>query len=207
MHQRRRSLALAGLVAAFALAVAVSPAPANRLGLDSSRFTFAWEILTFEYTGAEVRCGVTLDGTFHSTTYVKTNGRLVGYVNRATLGACTGGNVTVLTAGLPWHLVYTSFSGTLPLPTSVRHLIIGLAFAIEEGGGLACLLRTTTSVPGAFELRLESRGRATGFAPTPEILFPLTGSPLCEMLGPASYRGTAFPWKGGTTTPLTVTLV
>jgi len=158
----RSKLMLCCLAVALFLGAAVSLASASRLSFSASSFRLAWDRtiagatdLTFASTiGSPVTCPLTLEGTFHSQTITKTANLLVGYVTRASIGTngastavCTGGNATVLTATLPWHVQYSSFGGTLPNITSVTLRLIGGSFSFNAGT-VTCLARGSATEPG-----------------------------------------------------------
>jgi hypothetical protein len=207
-------LALAGLAATLLMAFALGSASAGRLSFSSQTFRITWS--SFEFFGeggveATVRCPLTLEGSFHSRTTSKVFGLLIGYVNRATVSPrerCTGGAATILTATLPWHVNYDSFSGTLPNLTSVGFRIRKTAILVEVGLGTTCLYQEggeggTTA--GAIAFR-EASGRINAFR-LDELarLVRVSGTFGCPTsLG---FRGTGSLSAGGTTTSVTVTLI
>jgi hypothetical protein len=169
------------------LAAAVGSAAGNRLELNATSFRFVWSPLRFDIAEglAEMRCQVTLEGSFHSRTFVKSAGTLVGYVTRAAVGSrgvCEGGTATVLSATLPWHVRYQSFEGTLPRIRGVELRIIGVAWRIEVFG-LSCLYRTGATQPAGVTAKL---GEALEWSPTitsvraNEALSIQTDDLLCE---------------------------
>jgi len=103
------------------------------------------------------RCPLTLSGSFHSATVVKTAGLLVGYVTSAQMATCTNGSATILPATLPWHLTYTGFSGILPAISGVRLSMTGFSIAIFiQALQGTCLARTTTREPLALDFARET---------------------------------------------------
>ena len=173
----RSMLLLAALTAALALSLAVGTATARRLRISSTNFALRWRDFVVP-TGIEPReaeegredirhCPITLSGSFHSTTISKVVGTLVGYVNNAQMGTCTGegGRVTLLRTGLPWHLTYKSFSGFLPSITRFRFALIGFGMSIEVPpppySGTVCLIRTTTAEPLNIDFTREAGGAIT----------------------------------------------
>lgn len=105
-----------------------------------------------------MRCQITLEGSFHSRTIVKSVGTLIGYITaaRSKNESCTGGRmwlyngterlgVTTLETSLPWHVTYEGFAGTLPNITSLRILFRGVRL-LTEILGLRCIY--TTGVRG-----------------------------------------------------------
>jgi hypothetical protein len=151
--------AIAALMAAAALAALVSSASARNLSISNQNIRVAWSSVEFGGSGITVRCGVTLEGSFHTRTIAKVAGSLVGYVTRAIVRRpCTGGTVWAengteanevlggtLTNTLPWHLTYEGFGGTLPNITSVRILLTGSKFQIRAvvfGVAVLCAYRS-----------------------------------------------------------------
>jgi hypothetical protein len=171
-------LLLATLVATLAFGLAVGGATARRLRMSSTSFSVRWRSF-FIPTGTSPEreeengegsskiCPLTLSGSFHSATISKVVGTLVGYVNNAQMGTCTGegGRVTLLTTGLPWHLTYREFSGLLPSIQRFRLALAGFAMSIEVPpfpySGTVCLIRTTTTEPLNFDLTREAGGAIT----------------------------------------------
>jgi hypothetical protein len=206
----RSALLLAALAATALFTVAVAGASANRLRiLNGERgFRIVWSPMTFSInTGAVIRCPATLEGTFHSSSFTKTAGSLLGFVTRAVLATerCTGGSATFLTETLPWHVQYGSFSGTLPRIASVRVRLIGLSTNLEDGA-YACLSRTTAEHPGGFILN--TRAEARGLLELPTVAWdetleiPLTGGILCLLGVSWGYSGVGnLTVQGETATP------
>jgi len=136
-----------------------------------------------------VDCAITLSGSFHSGTLAKTARALVGYINEARVARCEGGTLTVLTATLPWHVVYQTFAGTLPRLTSVSLLVLNAGFELVETFGNGCLFRTTAANPSALIALLSGEGVVTGLRADETARIPLTGPFPCE-LATANFRGT-----------------
>src|SRR5438270_3751470 len=107
-------LLLAVVGATVLLGALVGTASAARLSNSSTTFRATWTSAEFSGGFGTPRCSLTLEGSLHSATIVKTRGSLVGYITRASVGPCVNGSATVLTATLPWHVQYDSFTGTLP---------------------------------------------------------------------------------------------
>jgi hypothetical protein len=208
----RSKLVLAGLTATFSMAVLVHSASAGRLSVSSQNLRATYASLEFFGEGgieATVRCPLTLEGSFHSRTVAKVVSSLVGYVTRAIVGssaACTGGHATVLTATLPWHVAYSSFSGTLPNITSVRLLLKRVAFLLEVGLGTSCLYAEDGMTPVAGFVNREAGGRITGLTEDETIrLVKVSGTFGCPSQG--GFRGTGSVMLLGATTPVTLTLI
>lgn len=202
-----RSLTLvATLAATLALTVAVGNAAANRLSFDERSFRITWSDFRFavgnEISGWEaVHCALTLEGTFASTTFIKTRGSTVASVTRATAGTCTGGTVTVLLESLPWELTYQSFAGTLP---NVSSLLFDVIFFGVRVGTMShsCLGRSSTVHPLAWRFRPGER-----LILTPEVPFtiPVTGTG-CEGLEMQA-GGEGFVARLGTSTTMRFSLI
>jgi len=147
MHTRIK-LTLIGLSAALLMATAVGIASAGRLSFSHAELVQArFAAIRFQIagiTGAE--CPVTLESSFHRTTFVKTVGALVGYVTRASIGRCITGSASILSETLPWHLQYGGFNEVLPRPRPINNLI-GLSFRISNALTGACLAKTTATEP------------------------------------------------------------
>jgi hypothetical protein len=114
-------LLLAALAATLCMGLTVGMASANKLSVSSRNFRMTWS--SMEFRGSEgttlIRCPVTFEGSFHSSTIAKVASSLVGHISRAPLAsaACTTGaaeGVTLDAETLPWHVTYESFAGTLP---------------------------------------------------------------------------------------------
>lgn len=132
--------AATGVTAAVILALAVGTASARNLSSSSQTLRAVWNPLTFssESGNPEIRCRLTLEGSFHSRTITKVARSLTGAITRVTVGRpCerntvwafngterneTLGNTTLPTS-LPWHLTYENFTGTLPNITRIGLLI------------------------------------------------------------------------------------
>jgi hypothetical protein len=208
----RKSLKIlfVGATAAVVLAAAVGVASANRLRTSSQQFKSTWTALPFiapEVFGASttIRCPVTLEGSFHSQTIVKTTGSLIGYVNRASVnsGGCTNGHATILTATLPWHVTYEGFTGALPNITALRLLLLGASFLVQTE--FSCLARSEVNHPINGLARLNTSHVVTSLEAEANNL-PLTGGFPCE-LGTGSLQASASTVTNGSGASITVTLI
>ncbi|HZV73605.1 MAG TPA: hypothetical protein VFF79_07815 [Conexibacter sp.] len=208
-------LTLAALTATLLMALAVNTASANNISVSNQFFRVVWSPLNFIGEGSSVRttCDVTLEGSFHSRTIVKTIGSLIGYVTRAIFGGCTENSSTVLTATLPWHLTYEGFSGRLPNITRLRLLLRHMAYVQSIFGGLVeCLYADAgrnAEENAAGELLLTGSS-ANELAADPSIRVPFVrGSGLtenCPMR--VGFTGTGqVTLLGSTSTRITVTLI
>lgn len=133
-------LAVAG--ATVLLGALVSTASATRLRSTSPTLRANFPRVNFTGGFGTTECAVTLEGSLHSTTIVKTRGLLIGYITRAVIGGthCIRGSATVLNASLPWHVRYDSFSGTLPNITALNTTVSGAQFNVKEPVfGVECL--------------------------------------------------------------------
>jgi hypothetical protein len=202
---RLSKILLAALAAATVLALAVGSASANRLSVSESEFDIRWTTLTFSdnFFGATVRCPVTLLGRFHSRTITKTAGLLIGYIDHARLGArggstetCTGGEATILTATLPWHVRYRSFTGTLPRITTVTLDLVGAAFRVNLAG-TACLVRTDATEPAGGVISLNEAGQATRLNPANSIASDDAGCAFFGVRGSFAGEGVVENRRGG----------
>lgn len=183
--QTRGRLLLAALTATLALAVAVGVANARRFETSSPTIKITWSAFTWEDGLRMTHCPVTMEGSFHSRTFSKVNGSLIGYITRAMTDKehCGAeGRILFLTSEdevnpttLPWHMRYESFAGSLPQVTEIRLQVIGLTVrGIITGGN--CLYRSTVERPAVLIPRLNTtteinRGRieAVEFDRTKEL--------------------------------------
>lgn len=171
----------------LASAVLGAGVSASTLAIYEQPFALTWRSLSFESSGRTVSCRVTLQGSFSSTSFSKSVGR-VGVVNRASLESCTGGTATVLTEGLPWTLSYRSFAGTLPEISSVSLGIVGLAVQAASGG-ITCLARSTEESPFVVNMDRETIGAISEVAVDEAHTIPLGGEFLCRLAGSARVSG------------------
>ena len=141
---------MACLTVAVALLASVTASSANRISQTSR--TYRATLTPLRITDDElstVSCNVTLEGSFHSSTFAKVAGALVGYVNRASLGSpCTGGTATLLRESLPWHMEYEGYRGTLPNITEIDYDLAGFGISVDPEGILGqCLARSEAVIP------------------------------------------------------------
>jgi hypothetical protein len=119
--------------AVLLISVIAVQASARRIEVSNQTNRMVWT--TFEITaeGSTIRCPLTLEGSFHSRTYSKVSGQLVGYITRAQTRSesCAGAiEFSLGTEKLPWHVGYNSFVGSLPSFTAVQIQIIDLHFSV-----------------------------------------------------------------------------
>jgi hypothetical protein len=182
------------------LAISITTASANKLSTSNQLIRLVWpeeSRLNFANSagGLEVACAVTVEGSFHGRTIQKTSGLLVGYITRAIVGPianCVKTNVTnvqVLTASLPWHLRYDSFTGTLPAIAGIRFQEVGNAILLT-GFGQSCLYKSTASSPAFAIANREAGGAITSLRAEEGSSIPLfSGGGLCPATG--AFSGTA----------------
>jgi hypothetical protein len=174
------------------MALALSSASARNFSVNEQGFSIRWASLTFGYHVADVRCPVTLRGSFHSRTMVKTTGLLIGAITGATgnTAACTGGRITLLVETLPWHLRYTSFTGTLPRISSINLGIAGRAIQLEAEG-IFCLFTTEAGEPYEMNVVIGSSGEARTAAADTDTGISLEDEDfLCSFIGNMVLAGT-----------------
>jgi len=156
MGKSRFVLAALTLASVSLLALSVGTATAGRLSVSSQTFRVAWS--RFEFIESEepaTVCPVTLEGSLHARTFAKVARALVGYITRASVGTCSAGEARVLTETLPWHLRYSSFTGTLPNITRVRLELVGFEHLISSVFGFhRCLYIFPRESPGGLILNL-----------------------------------------------------
>jgi len=205
-------LAIAGLAATLAMAVAVGSVSARNFRLSSQTSRVTWGPLRFFGEGgveAEMRCPLTLEGTFHATTIAKVARTLIGFITRARSGTsttgCTRGSVTILQETLPWHLTYERFSGTLPRITRIRLLLRGISFRVDPGIGIACRYGHPEE-NAAGEINLGASGEANSISADNTIRLRGFGEFGCPPEG--GFEGTSNSLTVlSATTRITVTLI
>jgi hypothetical protein len=218
--RNRSKLLLATLSATIMLAALVGMASASRFALSSQSFRITWASLEFigPFNIAFIRCPVTMEGSFHSSTLSKVLESLIGYVTSVAIAtaACTGGSALVLTTNLPWILRYNGFTAQFGLPNidSIRlRLFLAEFLLIREflEGGQRCLYSSAvTPLRGIVTLSATREARTL----TPEAgRIPLVNEELREPGAPAC--STTYGLKGestsltqqGSAAKVTVTLV
>jgi hypothetical protein len=195
-------LVLAASFAALLLALAAGSAGARRFEVSERGFVMEFPEFGYSGGGVNVICSATLVGSFHSRTISKVSGSLIGYITEAGIAhPCRQGEAWLLNGReapegvtsantLPWHVRYTSFSGTLPRIAKINITIEGYAF-LEMAIGISCLYRSTTARPALFEVELSSEGRITSISWEAGDRVPLfSGSGLCPAESVFSGTGT-----------------
>ncbi len=170
--------------------VLVATASAGHIRRSKAKFKDTWSSLELRWGTGTVRCPVRVEGSFHSSTFAKVSGALIGYIYRATrTGNCTGGRATIDQESLPWHVAYGGFAGTLPNITG--DIFWWIKFKVTtESTGLTCTTRTESGHPFVGRENIAS-GRATSFTADESALIPLSGGFLCSFAGEGSFAGTA----------------
>lgn len=212
-------LVLVACVGAVTLGLGVSGSSANRLEFNAQTFRLVWSQLRVVVAEgiAEVRCPVTLEGSFHSRTLAKVSRALVGSITRVAIGqpanVCEGGAGTVLAATLPWHLQYQAFEGTLPRITGVKFRFIGVAWRISITElGISCLYRSEAGQPAAATFKL-FRGLFGEWGPTitsvradESLSLVPSGEFFCED-AEVRFEGSGTVTQLGSTNSLTLRLI
>jgi hypothetical protein len=201
--RNRTKLLLGVLTVAVTLGALVSATPANRLARSSSTFRTT---ITMKLSGfATVTCRVTMEGSFHSKTIAKVAESLIGYVSKATVQECTGGSASA--HGLPWHMRYVGFEGSLPAILNNRDAVWNFSIQVTAIG-IECGFTST----GASPLKgIETRNTGTGVAESLRIdetaqIPKSSGGSFCGTSG--REEGTSGSLTvGGGTAKITVTLV
>jgi hypothetical protein len=200
-----------GFAAALMLALAVGTASARNLSPSELSIRATWNPIGLGTEAAtEVRCNLTLEGSFHSRTIPKVERTLVGFITRAIAGRPCSRNTgwvfngternealgnTTLPNSLPWHLTYERFTGTLPNPTSITFLLVNkrLLWRVNTGLGIILCTYTTSAANGiaAYIARLGAGGRVESLAadPTRRIRSENFGCPEIGLTGSATVTG------------------
>jgi hypothetical protein len=163
---------LLAVLAIATLAVATGSSAASRLRVSETQFRMNYREMIIGQSGTDLtRCPVTLDGSFHATTFAKVAGSTVARIRRAAFGTCTNTQVTPLTETLPWTIRYQSFMGILPAITDLNMRIVGLTLRRPEMP--LCLLTATERSPAGILMERE-RGGAISIK-SDEIVLPTCG--------------------------------
>lgn len=128
--------------ASVLLGALASTASARVFSVSSQSLGAIFRSVTFRMPFGDTVCAMTISGSLHTRTIAKVANALVGYINRATLGACSSGAATILTETLPWHLTYGDFTGTLPNVTGFNTNILNMSFRVREPAFITCLARS-----------------------------------------------------------------
>lgn len=211
----RSKLLLAALAATLVMAAGVGLASARTLSISEQRYRAVWTPMNFADVNGliQLRCNVTLRGSFHTRTSAKVRGALTGYITEASVARpCTGGEVWILngrdrpTNTLPWHITFDSFRGTLPLITGTRSAVIGSSYLISTVG-FTCLYAGTTASPAFGIVNIERTGVATNVRIDETSPIPLreSVSGICPASG--AFSGTTSSLLGDSGATITVRLI
>ena len=213
--RKHNKLILASFAATLMMALAVTgTASARSFSITNRNFRVIWTSLEFtnETSFGTVRCRVTMEGSFHSSTISKVEKALIGHVSRANVAGerCTGGSATIDQTSLPWHVTYSGFTGTLPTTIrTIRVLLNGPRFEIREGGIFRLLCRATveTNNQARGEIILTANEEAANISPDINTNIPLTGAGCPENGRFSSPAGDGRVTLLGNTTRIRVTLI
>lgn len=177
---RACKLLIAVVSASLLMGALVSAASARSISTSSQTVRATFRELRFEGAFGTVNCQLTVEGSMHTRTIAKVANALTGYITSATLGTCASSTASILRETLPWHVQYSSFTGTLPNILSVTHNFIGVAFRIRETFGVTCLARSTAANPIRGTLRISAGvivgARVGGTVPTGPECFSTSGT-------------------------------
>lgn len=157
------------LVAMASFAVGGS---ARNLSISEQRYDMRWTAIELISGLARIKCNVKLTGSFHYRTFAKVNQSLIGYINSTRIETCTEGSIAVPGTSLPWHVQYSSFTGTLPTIQTLRSRIVGAVIRVTERGGAACEYTTETGHPLVTILTREAGRIITEVRPSAADVIP-----------------------------------
>jgi hypothetical protein len=160
-------LLLAIATALVVVAATASHAFANRFEWSANNFRIVWTNFEWKFEGGGgILCPVTMEGTFHSRTFVKTLELLIGHVTAAAsapMANCMGGRI-IPDVTTPWNIRYSGFTGTLPAITSVKVRIVSMRWRIFDGLN-ECILTTEAAKPFKGAFNINAAGEALTFRP------------------------------------------
>ena len=215
---------IAAISAATALlALLATAAPARNFSTSNQNFRVVWTGLEFDTAIATIRCGLTIEGSFHYGSIVKRERSLIGYVTAAIIRRpCTNGEawsangreahprLGTLANTLPWHITYAGFGGTLPNISEIFFSVRGIRLKVHTFFDTLCLTGDANDSITGRGIR-ETRGVVTGIEAVAgrnsmRLVAELGSSRLCP--ASASFR----PNIGvitvlNTTTRITITLI
>lgn len=202
---QRSKVRAAAFAAALLLLVAVGSASASHLSVNEQRYRIAWTSLEYvePVFNTATLCPITLEGSFHSATFTKTAGALIGYINSASVqNPCRNGEATLLTATLPWTVQYAGFRGTLPNITGIVERLVGFALQFHSTvTGTTCLMRSEAAHPLQWIAEVEG-GVATRVTVEPTQSIP------CGSFFEGHFRGSGILTRPGATRPeIRITLI
>ena len=199
---------MAGLTATLLMSVAVGTASAGRLSVSNNRFRIVWASITLD--PGNIRCNVTIEGSFHSGTIQKRVDALIGYVSRpivAPPAQCTNGEATIVQESLPWHVRYRGFTGRLPSISGISFGLVGARLRVHVNSlGSTCEMITTPEHPFVGIGEANETGTLTGLRADENGRIPLAG--LCGVFGTeGAYTGTGAVTLLNAATRITVRLI
>lgn len=199
---RRFSKLLLAAVTMVVLASAID-ANAGRLSVTSQSFRITWLSISFRSAFGTETCPLTLEGSFHARTLPKTTNALLGYITRAALpsGQCSVGAATLLQETLPWHMRYSTFTGTLPDIESISVKLVGMGIRVSEIF-FSCLTTTEGTNPLILQMTREAGGTMTGVR-----VSAVSSIPGCSGGLAAESPASGFLTVLGATTRVTLTLI
>jgi len=206
--RNRSKLLVASLSTALLMSVAVGTASAGRISLSNARFRMVWAPVILNF--GDVRCNLTLEGSFHSSTLQKRAEALIGYISRAIIAPpaqCTNGEITLAQETLPWHIRYRGYVGRLPRPAGVVMGFTNVSLRAHVNSlGATCEITTTSEKPFVGTAEADEEGGVTGFRADENSRIPLLG--LCGIFGvEGSFSGGARLTLLNATTRITVRLI
>jgi hypothetical protein len=189
---------MTALAAAALLAAATSTAVAARLEVSNQGIRAEWVELILASSSAggnpSLTCELTLEGTFHSKTFRKVSGALIGYITRAITNehACEGSGTipdaaaSILEETLPWHILYRGFTSSLPNIPIIKLTLSQIALEVYNLPlGARCLYRGPVQGEFVREAAGAGRLRADETFGIPRV----EGSVLCP--NPGFFGGTS----------------
>lgn len=187
----RMRLSLAALAASAVMVAATATAAANVIHWipPKPRLLAVWRPLTFHIASNIVACNVTLGGSLSVETLGKNRNGLMGRVYEGAINSCTGGTVTLLTAIVPWHVVYKLFRGTLPHIKVVQEGLLELPFSISLPGLSECLTTSEANEPILLDLNLNESEEVESVQPDEAGTIGTRGGFLCFFAGRLSLSG------------------
>jgi hypothetical protein len=214
----RTKLALAGLGAACVLATAIGTATARRFELSNQTFRIVWTLFRVgnEAGAPEIRCPITVEGSFHSRTFSKVNAQEIGKITRArgntAAPPCAFNNgaegFLLLENTVPWEVLFLSFAGTLPRIERIRLGIAGFSARVTFFTRL-CLYQSTNGAPAIGELSLSvETGEVSRFRFDETVAIPgRLENPFLTCPGTEKLEGTGTVTVLNSTTRITIRLV
>lgn len=134
------------LIACAAIAALLAIAgngSARRLSFEGATFRIVFNPLTFRSSaGEEIRCRVTLGGTWVGENLAKAATSTMGRITEATAAPENCG-VEFLTETLPWEVKYRAFTGTLPRIEQIETVFRPMAWRLRFSLFRSCLFATT----------------------------------------------------------------